>query len=408
MKAIIDLHIHSRFSRACSKDLTIQNLAVWAARKGIDILGTGDFTHPKWLEEIENELEEREPGLYMLKNGKSQTRFLLTTEISCIYKQDGRVRRVHNLVCASSLSSVKKIISALEAQKCNLKSDGRPIIGLSSKDLLSLVLLADPKCLFIPAHAWTPWFSVFGSASGFDSLEECFGKDLEKEIHAIETGLSSDPQMNWRISSLDKVMLVSNSDAHSLRNLGREANQMNLREWSFEAFAEILRNKDCKRFLQTLEFFPEEGKYHTDGHRSCGVRLTPSETKRLDGKCPVCDKQVTVGVLNRIDDLADRAVDVMSPVGVPFKHIIPLEEIIAEAFGMKKGGKKVLGMYMKMTDIASEFTLLLDYPLRELLGVIPPHVIEGIRRVREEDVSVVPGYDGEFGVIKIFEDVERK
>ncbi|MBP9748732.1 DNA helicase UvrD [Patescibacteria group bacterium] len=408
MKTIIDLHIHSRFSRACSKELTLPNLARWAERKGIDLLGTGDVTHPAWRAEIKEQLEEVAPGIFALKKDPGKARFLLTTELSCIYKHNNKVRRVHHIVCFPSMAAVEHLVASLEKRGCNLRADGRPILGLSSQALLALVLEADPASLFIPAHAWTPWFAVFGSESGYDSLVECFGDELVKHIHAIETGLSSDPAMNWCISGLDSVMLVSNSDAHSLRNLGREANQMDLREMSYEAFAEILRTKDRSRFLQTFEFFPEEGKYYVDGHRACSVRLTPAETKKHGGLCPVCGKQVTVGVLHRIDALADRPDGVQPPSAVPFRHLIPLEEVIAEVLDVGKASKKVAGLYEKITaDIASEFALLLDYPLVDLAGRVSDLLVEALRRVRAGEVQIAPGYDGEFGTVKIFSDADR-
>lgn len=408
MKTIIDFHIHSRFSRACSKDLTLPKIAEWCERKGIGVVGTGDFTHPKWREEIEAQLVESEPGLFSLADGSSKTRFLLTVEISSIYKQGGKVRCVHNVVVSPSLEAAERFVSSLESRGANLKSDGRPILGISSRDLLSLALESDARTLFVPAHAWTPWFSIFGSESGFDSIEECFGDDLAKEIHAIETGLSSDPPMNWRLSALDRVMLVSNSDAHSPRNLGREANVMDLESLSYDSFAKILREHDVKRFVETLEFFPEEGKYHADGHRACGVRLLPEETVREGGKCPKCGKPVTVGVLNRVAAIADREYGSKPTDAVPFRHLIPLEELIAEAVGKGRGTKTVQDIYMRMTgEIAPEFELLLDYPLAEIGDRGPAIVVEALRRLRAGEVRVLPGYDGEFGTIRIFSDEDR-
>jgi len=408
MKTVIDFHIHSRFSRACSKELTLPNIARWCERKGIGIVGTGDFTHPKWTEEIETQLVETEPGLYSLADGSSKTRFLLSVEISSIYKQGGKVRRVHNVVLSPSIDAAKRLIGSLKARDCNLGSDGRPIVGLSSKDLLTLALESDARTLFVPAHAWTPWFAIFGSESGFDSIEECFGVDLAKEIHAIETGLSSDPPMNWRLSALDSVLLVSNSDAHSLRNLGREANRMDLETLSFDSFASVLKKRDRDRFIETLEFFPEEGKYHADGHRDCGVRSSPSETKKTGGKCPVCGKSLTVGVLTRVEKLADRPEGFRPETAVPFRHLIPLEETIAETLGKGKGTKSVLEIYDRMTtEIAPEFELLLEYPLADLKDKVPDLLIEALRRVRAGEVEVAAGYDGEFGTIKIFSDDDR-
>ncbi len=307
METIIDLHIHSKYSRACSKLLEPANLALWADKKGINVLGTGDFTHPSWLKELKENLTEDQSGLFKLKNGNAKARFMLTTEISCIYKRGGKTRRVHNCIFAPSFAAVDLIIAELTKRNCNLKSDGRPIVGLDSEELLKIVLEASPNCMLVPAHAWTPWFAIFGSMSGFDSLEECFGEN-KKHIYAIETGLSSDPLMNWRLSKLDDVLLVSNSDAHSLGNLGREANVFDIapEKLSYAEIIRILREKDRKKFLYTIEFYPEEGMYHFDGHRVCKKRMHPEETAKNNGLCPVCKKPVTVGVYSRVAKLADR------------------------------------------------------------------------------------------------------
>ncbi|MBU6415351.1 DNA helicase UvrD, partial [Patescibacteria group bacterium] len=315
MKIIADLHIHSPYARAVSKDMTLENLDFWARLKGITVMGTGDCTHPMRMKEIKENLEPAERGLYKLKvsakggsasGGKSeklkagelQTRFLLTVEISSIYSKGGKVRRIHNLIFFPSIESAEKFNLKLGARG-NLRSDGRPIVGVGSKELLQMALDIDPDCFFVPAHIWTPWFSLFGSKSGFDLIEECF-EDYTKHIFALETGLSSDPAMNWRLSALDKYALISNSDSHSLRRIGREANIVDA-ELSYRGILDAVKSKDKKRFLSTVEFFPEEGIYHYDGHRGCSTRLTPAETKKINALCPVCGKTVTVGVLNRVE-----------------------------------------------------------------------------------------------------------
>jgi len=430
MEIIADLHIHSKYSRACSKELVPANLALWADKKGIDVLGTGDFTHPAWLASLKSELCEDQPGLFRLKNGSHQSRFMLTTEISCIYKRGGpsatlpsatlgaggiggagagKTRRVHNCVFAPSFSAVEKIIAALEKRNCNLRSDGRPIIGMDSEELLKVVLDASPDCLLVPAHAWTPWFAIFGSMSGFDTLEECFGENA-KYVPAIETGLSSDPSMNWQLSKLDDTLLISNSDAHSLANLGREANVFDIapEKLSYGEIIRILREKDRAKFLYTIEFHPEEGMYHFDGHRACGVRWHPDETKKHKGICPACGKSVTVGVLSRVEALADRPEGSKPPGMVPYKNIVPLAEIIAEALDQGKATKGVQSIYESMTGKMPEFRILLHAPLDELTSFAPPVVVEGICRMREGKVTVEPGFDGQYGTVKIFSEAERK
>ncbi len=416
MRHIADFHIHSRYSRACSPALTFPNLDLWCRKKGITICGTGDFTHPKWFAEMEEHLELADNGLYSLKKDSllnySITQlpvfFIPTAEVSCIYKRGGRARRVHHIIIAPDFGTVKKINTRLAAIG-NIHSDGRPILGLDSEELAKIVFDASPECLLIPAHAWTPWFAVFGSASGFDSLEECFGT-MTKHIHAIETGLSSDPAMNWRLSALDNVMLVSNSDAHSLENLGREANVFDIVDGIQNIYHELIRistEKDVKNFLFTIEFFPEEGKYHLDGHRACGVRATPEETIRWKGICPKCKKGLTVGVLNRVTKLADRAEGLQPKGKVPYKSIVPLREIIAEAFDVGKQSKKVQAAYERLVTYAPEFTVLLDTPFADLAQWTTSEIVEGIRRVREGRLRIEPGYDGEYGVVRVFEPHEH-
>ncbi|MBI4142581.1 DNA helicase UvrD [Candidatus Uhrbacteria bacterium] len=421
MRMIADLHIHSRFSRACSPQLTLPNIAVWCAMKGIDVVATGDFTHPQWRKEIGEQLEENTSGIFQCRMQNAEcripgTQFILGTELSCIYKKDGKTRRVHHLVLAPSLAAVDRMIAALEHRGCNLRADGRPILGLSSEALLTICLEADPRTLLIPAHAWTPWFAVFGSESGFDSLEECFG-DLAQHVPAIETGLSSDPLMNWRVSALDRVALVSSSDAHSLPNLGREATVLEVASLTFDALAAALRasapsvydSTASHRIIETIEFFPEEGKYHVDGHRACDVRLMPSETKRRNGICPQCAKPVTVGVLARVDKLADRAEEFVPPHAPTFRRIVPLEEIIAEAFGVVSSTKRVLATYDQLiSHVGHEFHVLLEADCDVIARASSPEVAEAIRRVRAGELDIAPGYDGEFGTVRIFTDARPR
>lgn len=407
MRRILDLHIHSRFSRACSKELTLPNIARGCERKGIDIVGTGDFTHPAWLQEIKDQLTPVGDGVFALKDGSSKTNFFLTTELSCIYKKGGRARRIHLLVFAPSISAVDSIVAALTSRGCNLRSDGRPILGIGAKELLAMFLEIDPNILVVPAHAWTPWFAVFGSESGFDSLEECFD-ELATEIVAIETGLSSDPPMNWQLSALDNIFLLSNSDAHSLPKLGREANVMDFDSVSYPEFVRILRERDRKCFLSTLEFFPEEGKYHFDGHRLCRVRLHPTETKKLGGLCPQCKKPLTIGVLSRVEALADRSHGFKPQNAVPYRSLVPLVEIIAAALGTGVATKAVKTEYEKIMDKGrNEFSILLDQPISTLRTITREEIAEGIRRVRDGAVTILPGYDGEYGTVSMYAPEER-
>ncbi|MBI4133287.1 DNA helicase UvrD [Candidatus Uhrbacteria bacterium] len=405
MRFITDLHIHSKYSRACSKELTLPNIAAWCEKKGIDVVGTADFTFPAWCESLTKELREVGDGIFAVGESKSTTRFVLTTELSCIYKQGDKVRRIHLCIFLPSLTAVEKLIGLLEARDVNLKSDGRPILGLSAKEITKLVLEADPRGLVVPAHAWTPWFSVFGSKSGFDSLEECFGEETAY-IHAVETGLSSDPVMNRRLSALDNVLLMSHSDAHSLRNLGREANVFDVPKFDFGVLHDVLTKRDHAR-LSTIEFFPEEGKYHYDGHAVCGVRCSPAQTKKHDGICPSCKKSMTVGVQSRVEELADRSED-EARARTNHRSIVPLEIVIGEALGRKPGTKGVSAIYDKLTrEVASEFKLLLEVPYSELGRAAPPEVVEAIRRVREGRLMIEPGYDGVFGTVRIFAPNER-
>lgn len=408
MRLIADLHIHSKYSRACSRDLELPTIARWCERKGIDIVATGDWTHPKWFSDIRELLVESESGLYKLKDGSSKTRFMLITEVSQIYKRGGATRRIHNLVFSPSIETCAKVNAELTRREFNLKSDGRPILGIDSEDLYEMLKGIDERIIVVPAHAWTPWYAVFGSKSGFDSLEECFGK-MTPYIYAIETGLSSDPSMNWQLSALDSVVLISNSDAHSCRKLGREANVFDLDTLSYGEFVRVLREKDRLHFLSTIEFFPEEGKYHEDGCAACSFSCSPEETQKHGGRCPTCKKLLTLGVRNRVKALADRLSDSVAEKKIPFRRIVPLEEIIAEAYGVASASsKRVVETYGRMTAQKSEFSILLDMPEEDLRSLASdPMIVEAIMRVRRGELTISPGYDGVFGTVKIFSDADR-
>ncbi len=401
-----DLHIHSKFSRATSKEMNLETIEQWAQIKGIKVIGTGDFTHPEWLKEIGEKLTEEGNGLLRLKEKyklqvpescRENIFFILSSEISCIYQKDGKLRKIHLLVLSPSLKDVTKINHAL-SQVGSLISDGRPILGIDGKELMKIIMEISPASLVIPAHAWTPHFSVFGSQSGFDSLEECF-EELSPYIYAIETGLSSDPRMNWRLSKLDSITLISNSDAHSPSKIGREANIFDT-ELSFEGITEAIKTK--KGFLGTVEFFPEEGKYHYDGHRVCGVRLSPKETIQRNYLCPLCGKRVTVGVMHRVEVLADRQEGFNPPQAIPYKSIIPLQEIMAEINNTSAQSKTVSNLYFKaINNLGSEYDILLNKKLTDI-EKFNEILAEAIERVREGKIIVEPGYDGEYGKIKVF------
>ncbi len=408
MRLITDFHLHSKWSRACSKDLTFPNIAKTCERKGIGFVGTSDAFHPAWRKDIGDLLEDVGEGAFRLRDGSSPTSFLLSTEISCIYKRGDRVRRVHHLILFPHLAALDRLTAALNARGANLKSDGRPIVGIDSEELIKMVLEADPECMLVPAHAWTPWFSVFGSKSGFDALDECFG-EYAKYIYTIETGLSSDPAMNWRVSKLDSVFMVSNSDAHSCENLGREANVFEMEQASYKELRRIFVEHDISKFVETIEFFPEEGKYHADGHRDCAFWCTPEETKKLKGLCPKCGRPLTIGVGNRVAELADRPPQPKRPSGsVPFRSIIPLRELVADVLEVGKTSKKVVKVVEDLLqDGRTEFGLLLDVPRAELEQITTPDIVGSILAMREGRVEIRPGYDGEYGVIHA-KGVEKK
>jgi uncharacterized protein (TIGR00375 family) len=419
MQFIADLHIHSKFSRATAKDLDLENLHLAAQKKGITVIGTGDFTHPDWHTEIKEKLVPAEEGLFKLKDSlrhlidpkvppacRREIRFMLVSEISNIYKKDGKTRKIHNLVFFPDMESVEKFNHTLE-KIGNIKSDGRPILGLDAKNLLEIVCETSIHGFLIPAHIWTPWFSILGSKSGFDSIEECF-EDLTSYIFAVETGLSSDPAMNWRISGLDGFTLVSNSDAHSPAKLGREANLFNT-ELSYPAIKAAIHSGDPKRFLGTFEFYPEEGKYHLDGHRKCNVRLWPQKTLKRDGICPKCKKPVTLGVLYRVEELADRPKGLKPRSYHPYYNIIPLTEVLSEILMVGPGSKKVRKYSNELLEKYGPEIKILHFLESQILddsGI--PLLGEAIRRMRSGKIELSPGYDGEFGKIKIFKPSERE
>ncbi len=408
MRLITDWHIHSKYSRACSKDLELAKIARMCERKGIDVAATGDWTHPAWAKHLEETLVETEPGMYALKDGSSKTRFMLVTELSQIYKRGDKTRRIHNLVFAPSLEAIAHVNAELDRREFNRRADGRPILGIDSEELYKILKSIDDRIIVVPAHAWTPWYSVFGSKSGFDTLEECFG-EMTPYIYAIETGLSSDPKMNWQLSRLDKVVMISNSDAHSLDKLGREANVFDLEAPSYEEFVRVLREQDRSRFLSTIEFFPEEGKYHFDGCANDHFSCTPKDCKKYDSRCPKCKRPLTLGVEHRVEELADRDALTVADQKIPYRSIVPLMEIIAETFQVGVGSKKVRAEYLRLTDrVANEFSLLLETPIEHIAQECSdPRVAEAVRRVREAKLTITPGYDGIFGTVKIFADEER-
>jgi len=415
MKFIADLHIHSKFSRATSRDMVLDSLATWARVKGISLLATGDFTHPEWLFLMKEKLEPMGNGLLRLKNGTTSfeappfqglpvlsrdVAFILSSELSFIYSKGGKVRKVHVMLLAPDFESVERVNSRLQAIG-NLGSDGRPILGLDVRLFTRMVADAAPRCVVIPSHIWTPWFSLFGANSGFDSIEECF-EEMTPSIFALETGLSSDPPMNRRLSALDRFALVSNSDAHSPSKIGREANVFDT-DFSYRGLVDALRTNDPSKFLYTVEFFPEEGKYHYDGHRKCGVVCSPRESLKTNDLCPKCGKKLTIGVLHRVEELADRDSDDGRPGRVPYKNLVPLNEIIAEALGRTPECQGVWDLYFRfIREFGDEHAILTGVPVAELARVSPEKVAEAVDRMRKGQVQIVPGHDGEYGTVRIF------
>lgn len=415
MDFIADLHVHSPYSRATSNSCDLAGLSAWARIKGIHVVASGDFTHPGWLARLKKELLPAEPGFYRLAGNDisspaagmslpaSPVRFMLSAEISCIYKKHGSVRKVHHLVYLPDFESAERVASRL-GRAGNIESDGRPILGMDSRNLLEIVLEEAPEGFLVPAHIWTPWFSLFGSRSGFDSVEECFG-DLHSQVFALETGLSSDPAMNRMVSALDRFALMSNSDCHSPSRLGREANIFST-GFDFFSLRDSLKGNSRETFRGTIEFFPEEGKYHLDGHRGCKVCLDPEETRRLNGRCPVCGKSLTIGVLHRVKELSDRRKPLFRPESPDVFSMVPLPEILGEIRAVGPATKEVAHFYGKLiTRFGSEFGLLLFASLDEIRSE-SVLLAEAIRRLREGQVIRHAGYDGLFGAIRLFREEE--
>jgi len=430
MNIIADLHLHSKYSRAVSQKMDINYITHWAQIKGLNLVATSDWTHPVWLSQLKNDLKETSPGIFTPKKSlKSNINFILSTEISCIYSQDGQTRRIHLVVLAPSFTTVEKINLKLLAKGINLASDGRPILGLSAKNLLSLLLEVDKNCFVIPAHVWTPWYSLYGSKSGFNSLNECFG-NLSKHIHSVETGLSSDPSSNWQIEELQNRSIVSFSDAHSGPKLAREATILSISDnnISYDKIISALKSPSNyqlpqtpttdSKILFTIEFYPEEGKYHYTGHRKCQISQNPAQTKNAGIICPVCGKPLTVGVLQRIQDLSSVSINDNNlkthkigkfAKGFSFKNrppyikLVPLQEIIAQCLNTSPATKKVAGQYdLLINSFDNELNILINTSLKEIEKVSGPRIAQAISKVRVGDISIDPGYDGQFGKVTLW------
>jgi len=398
MYYITDLHIHSKYSRATSPKMDLEHLDKEAQIKGIQVLGTGDFTHPSWFKELKSKLHLVAEGIYQVKKSKYLTNFILTSELSCIYTKNGRCRRIHLVFLAPSLEIVEKINKTLD-KRFNIRSDGRPILGVDAEELTKIIFDISPKCFLICAHIWTPWFSLFGAKSGFDTVEECFGK-MSSKVYTMETGLSSDPAMNWRLSALDKYTLLSNSDAHSPRNLGREANVFNLKKLTYSNLTNAIKTR--KGLEYTIEFYPEEGKYHLDGHRACDVKMTPQESVKNKNICPKCHRPLTIGVLHRVNELADRPVGFIPPKAIPFKSIIPLPELISEIKGVGPKSKTVQKEYDSLISKGkNEFNILLHLSQKELEKISSPELALSIIKMRKGEIIKEEGYDGVYGRIRV-------
>lgn len=415
MKFIADLHLHSKFSRATSKEMSLDFLSRWGKIKGIRLLATSDFTHPEWLFLLKQKLEPTGNGFFRLKNivpvndeylkalpvSAEDVSYILSTELSFIYSKRGKVRKIHIILFAPDFEAVDRINQRLSGLG-NLRSDGRPILGMDVRAFVKIVADLCPECVVIPSHIWTPWFSLFGSNSGFDSIEECF-EEMTPFIFALETGLSSDPAMNWRLSALDRYTLISNSDAHSPSRLGREANVFDT-DFSYKGLVEAIRSKNPDKFLHTVEFFPEEGKYHFDGHRKCGILFSPRESMKHNNLCPVCGKKLTIGVMHRVEELSDREPGSSPPLKIPFKNLIPLNEVIAQAIEKTPECQSVWDIYFHFIhEFETEHGILAEVPVAELSRLSPERVSLGVERMRKGAVSIVPGHDGCFGKISLFE-----
>lgn len=410
MQQILDLHIHSKYSRACSPLLTLENIDATCRIKGIDIIATGDFTYPAWFKDIKNKLEEikNEAGLFKLKTAKDdKIKFILSTEVALIYKDNNKVRRIHIVINAPNIKAVEELNNYLD-KNYNIRSDGRPILGMNAPDLIKLCLKIDKKFLIYPAHIWTPWFAMFGSKSGFNKIEECF-HEYTKNIFAIETGLSSDPAMNWRISNLNNLTILSNSDAHSLPNIGREVNVFEMNDITYDEIFDIIKNKKIYSQKQnngikfTIEFYPEEGLYHLDGHRLCKIRFTPKETKKHKGICPICNKPLVIGVMNRVEELADHPEKFRPPHSADFKKIVELDKIIATVLNIKsRNSQRVQLEYNNLIKQGgNELNILLNINDKDLETMTLPAIAEGIKKVRQGKLTIEPGFDGQYGIIRI-------
>jgi uncharacterized protein (TIGR00375 family) len=410
MKIFADLHLHSKYARGCSKDLNLENLDYYAKLKGLKLLITGDFTHPAWFKEISQKLEPAGDGVYKLKNN-SGTYFLLGGEISSIFSRGGIVKRIHYVVILPRFDLVEKLNKKLSLYS-NLASDGRPILVIDVLDFMKILFDIYDSAIFIPAHIWTPWFSLYGSMSGFDSIYEAFN-DYVKYVTAVETGLSSSPQMNWRIPELDKISIVSFSDSHSPQphRLGREATYFEIEELSYQNIYQAMKNPDEKnKILMTIEFFPEEGKYHYDGHRLCKIRFSPQESKKNNFLCPVCGKKVTIGVMSRVEELAKRPSDFSDPNRPPFKMTPPLLEILAQIYQIQPTTKKVWEKYLEIVKkFGPELEILIGNYDKEKMQQEEPLIFQALEKVDQREVILEPGYDGEYGkvIIKLNE-VEKK
>ena len=432
MHYVTDLHLHSKYSRAVSPQMILPVMAAYARQKGIDILTAGDFTHPVWFKEIQSFLEEAEEGVYRLKNEDPKLkpiRFILSTEISSIYKQGDKLRRIHNLLFVPSLEIAEKLTKALVSRGCNLNADGRPIVGISSESLLELLLSIDDRSFLIPCHIWTPHFGVYGSASGFDSLEEAFGK-YAADVYGIETGLSSDPDMNWQVKELMNRSILSFSDAHSPAKMSREATVFDLEESTYENIKKAIMRLPKKlytpnKIAYTIEFYPEEGKYHFSGHRNCKVSLGPEEIREGGTACPVCHRRMTEGVLYRVQELSDESL--LDRVGIkadaagvrwytdrkniqpPYVKLVPLLEIAAESLGSTVASQKAKDLYAKLcSELESELNVLLKVPIAAIENVGGMKVAQGVAKVREGQIAIEPGYDGEYGKVMIWQKGEVK
>lgn len=411
MRVIADLHIHSKYSRATSQKMNINEITRFAEMKGLNLIGTGDFTHPKWLSELKSSLvEDGDTGVYKPVNAPgSAVRFMITGEVSTIFSWEGRTKKVHHLILTPNIETAEQINDRL-SRFGDLSADGRPTLEMTAAELVEEVMEVSAMNEVIPAHVWTPWFSVFGAFSGFDSIEDCY-EDMSGHIHALETGLSSDPPMNWRLSRLDRYTLVSNSDSHSPYpwRMGREANVFELPRLTYGEVLDAVRRKDPERFLFTIETDPAYGKYHWTGHRKCGVSLPPAEAIKLGNRCPVCGRPLTKGVEQRVEELADRPYGFKPENAIGYRHLLPLPEIIAEAIGASSPAvKEVWGVYAALVGrFGDEYTVLMETPFQELASVVDGRIADAVIRVREGRVKVIPGYDGVYGKLVIFEEAEE-